>query len=190
MKFTTSNQLKVPKAFQDLQRYINLLQDSFEGVHRLQERTPERFLDFFNSFRMIYSTELTLEETVKKFISKNTMAAAQNLARPELLNKAKWIIEATPELMRRIDRMSRQSDEEDCLIMTHLVCQLMNQIKDEQDPETLLRVLPARLKQAYYMTQAFYPHDLLLEIIDFEVENCIFDKIIMTMKSDLKGIQL
>jgi hypothetical protein len=46
-----SDALKVPKAFKDLQRFIQLMQESFEDVHGVAERTPVRFLDFFKAFR-------------------------------------------------------------------------------------------------------------------------------------------
>jgi hypothetical protein len=49
----------VPKAFKDLQRFIQVLQESFEEVHAPAERTPVRFLDFFKAFRQIYSIKLT-----------------------------------------------------------------------------------------------------------------------------------
>jgi hypothetical protein len=55
----TADALKVPKAFKDLQRFIQLMQDSFEGVHGVAERTPVRFLELFKAFRQIYSIKLT-----------------------------------------------------------------------------------------------------------------------------------
>ena len=83
----------MPKAFKDLQRFIQLLQESFEGVHGVAERTPVRFLDFFKDFRQIYSIKLTKEAAVKKMLDpKNTMVAAPSLFKPEVLEEAKMII--------------------------------------------------------------------------------------------------
>jgi hypothetical protein len=178
----------VPKAFKDLQRFIQLLQDSFEGVHGVAERTPVRFLEFFKAFRQIYSIKLTLEEVVKKLDPRITMAAAQLLVKPEVLEKAKWIIEAVPKLIE-INKI-RPPPEMGILGMTHLVNQLVEHIKHVRDPEALIRALPGMLRKAFDSTQVYFPNDLLLEIIEFEEENNKFKDIIMTLKEDLKSIQL
>jgi hypothetical protein len=49
----------VPKAFKDMQRFIQVMQDSFEEVHGVACRTPGRFLEFFKEFKQIYSINLT-----------------------------------------------------------------------------------------------------------------------------------
>jgi hypothetical protein len=134
----------VPKAFKDLQRFIQLLQESFEAVYGPAERTPVRFLDFFKAFRQNYSIKLTKEEAVKKLDLKNTMAAAQSLVKPELLEEAKGIIEAIPKLID-IDELKWPPDK-DGLSMTHLVSQLVHHIKDVRDPEALIRIMPAQLR--------------------------------------------
>ena len=144
LKFSTSDCLKVPKAFKDLQRFIQLLQESFEGVHGVAERTPVKFLDFFKAFRQIYSIKLTKVEAVNKLDPKNMMAAAQSLVKPEVLEGAKWIIEATPKIMGGIDKLEWPPVITDDLNLMHIVCQLMgDQIKDVRDPETLINILPA-----------------------------------------------
>ena len=76
LKFSTAVAIKVPKVFKDLQRFIQLLQGSFEAVFGLAERTPVKFLDFFKTFRQNNSIKLTKEEAVKKLDPKKTMAAA------------------------------------------------------------------------------------------------------------------
>jgi hypothetical protein len=98
LKFSAADALKVPKALKDLQRFIQLLQESFEAVYPPAERTPVRFLHFLKAFRQIYSLKLAKDEAVKKFDPKNTMEAAQSPVKPELLEEAKVIIEAIPKL--------------------------------------------------------------------------------------------
>lgn len=173
----------MPKAFKDLQRFIQLLQESFEGVYGVAERTPVRFLEFFKAFRQIYSIKLTKEEAVNKLDPKLTMAAAQSLVKPEVLEQAKWIIEVMPKL--KVINELKWPPDKDLLGMTQLTSQLVHHLKDVRDPETILRMLPAQVKQAYYLTQACIPNDLLLEILEFEEENNKFKEIIMRLKVDL-----
>jgi hypothetical protein len=116
------------------------------------------------------------------------MAAAQSLVKPEVLEEAKRIIEVMPKL-KEINGKKLPPDIEG-LGMTHLARQLVQHIKDVRDPETLLRILPAQLRQAYYHTQACFPNDLLLEILEFEEENNKFKRIIMRLKEDLSTVQL
>jgi hypothetical protein len=99
------------------------------------------------------------------------MATAQLLVKPEL-KQAKWIIEGMPKL-KEINELKWPPDK-DVLGMTHLASQIVQNIKDVRDPEALLRKLPAQLRQAYYYTQAFFPNDLLLEILEFKEENTQF----------------
>ena len=111
------------------------------------------------------------------------MAAAQSLVKPEVLEQAKRIIEVMPKL-KEINELKWPPDK-DVLGMTHLASQIVHNIKDVRDPEALLRILPAQLRQAYYNTQACFPNDLLLEILEFEEENNKFKEIIMRLKVDL-----
>ena len=54
--------------------------------------------------------------------------------------------------------------------MTYLMNQLIHQIKDVRDPEDLVRIMPSQLRQAYQKTQAYFPNNLFLEILEFEEE--------------------
>jgi hypothetical protein len=116
------------------------------------------------------------------------MAAAQSLVKPEVLEEAKWIIEVMPKLME-INKI-RPPPEMGILGMTHLVNQLVEHIKDVMSPEAFIHTLPGILRKAFDCTQVYFPNDLLLEIIEFEEENNKFKEIIMTLKEDLKSIQL
>ena len=111
------------------------------------------------------------------------MAAAQSLVKPEVLEQAKWIIEVMPKL--KVINELKWPPDKDLLGMTQLTSQLLHHLKDVRDAETLLRMLPAQVKQAYYLTQACIPNDLLLEILEFEEENNKFKEIIMRLKVDL-----
>lgn len=120
------------------------MQESFEDVQGVADRTPVRFLDFFKAFRQIYSIKLTKDEAVLKLNSKSTIPAAKSLVNPELLEEAKKIIEAIT-MLKEINELKWPPVLYD-LSMTHLVSHLVHHTKDVRDPEALIRIMPAQLR--------------------------------------------
>lgn len=66
MRFLTSDQYKISKFFKDMQRYIEVVHNSFEKVYDPMERTSVRFFEWFKAYRMIYQIKLTPEEAMIK----------------------------------------------------------------------------------------------------------------------------
>ena len=51
IKLPSSDPFKVAKAFKDMQRFIQVLAESFEGLYGVTERVAGKFFEYFKSFR-------------------------------------------------------------------------------------------------------------------------------------------